>query len=1036
MKIYERTVRKPISTILIFIGVLVFGGYAYNQLSIDLYPEIEVPFLTVITAYPGASAADVEQNITRVVEDNLNAISDLRRMTSQSREHISIVALQFDWGANIDAAANDVRDVIGRIGNALPEDVETPMVMRFDMAMMPVVILYATAEESFAGLYSILDEAVVNPLNRIDGIGAVRTVGAPQREIQVNIDPRRLEAHHMTVEQIGAVIAQENLAIPAGAIDIGTERLSLRTFAEFQDASEINDLVIANHGGREVRIRDVATVSDTLRTTTEKETFNGQQNVRIIIQKQSGANTVDIANAVTAMLPELQATLPPDVQLGVFMDTSTFITDSVNSLAVTLMFIFLFVILIILFFLGRWRATFIVMLSIPFSLITAFIYLMLSGGTLNIISLSSLSIALVLVVDDAIVILENIIKHIERKSKPKQAAIHGTNEVWLAVIASTLTLLAVFIPLTMVGGMAGILFEQLGWIIAIVVTVSTIAAVSLTPMLASVLMSSKQVEEKYKGARIIFKPIDRFLNRLDVGYAALIAWVVSHKAITIASAIVVLLASVLLFLQVPTDFMPEQDQGQVAIEISLPVNYNLEQTVAFANRMEQRFLELVPEIEYISVSSGAADGGGIGALFGNPGVNVTTISLVLVERADRNRTSMEIADVLRAELELHPEIVRYNVNTQGAGGMMGGGVDIQIFGHDFAVTTEIARELQTKLRELPSASEVNLSVEDMRTEMRIEFDREQLARFGMNTATAATFVRNRINGLTASLFREEGREYDIVVRYDEQFRTSIDDVMNIRLMNNQGATIRVGEVATVVEDFVPPIIQRYNRQRLVTVSVVPGDGVPLGRIADEISGIIAQVETPTGVEIVLAGTIADQQEAFADMFTLLLLILLLVYIVMATQFESFRQPFVIVFTILFGFTGVFLILWITNTPLSLIALIGLIMLVGIVVKNGIILVDFANLQRERGLSVTEATITAGKSRLRPILMTSLTTILGMTPLAFFAGEGSEIWQPMGIVIIGGLAVSMVLTLLVLPAMYAVEFSRFPKWIRSRIRKNR
>ena len=1027
MKIYEKSVRKPISTILILIGVLVFGGYSLNQLSVDLYPEIEAPILTIVTAYPGASAADIEQNITRVLETNLNSVSDMQRMTSQSRENVSIIALRFEWGINLDEATNEIRDVIGRFGALLPDGAEPPMIIRFDTSMMPVMWMYATADESFNALYSILDEAVVNPLNRIEGMGAVRVVGAPQREIQVNIDPRRLEAHHLTVEQIGQVIAQENLTIPAGAMDIGSERLSVRSFAEFQDVSKINDLVVANRGGREVRIRDVATVSDTIRTMSVKDTFNGERSVGIIVQKQSGANSVDIAHTVMRMLPDLQASLPPDVTLGVLFDTSVFITDSINSLTTTLMFVFLFVILVILFFLGRWRATLIIVLTIPVSLITAFIYLMFSGGTLNIITLSSLSIALVLVVDDAIVVLENITKHLERKARPKDAAIYGTNEVWLAVIASTLTLLAVFVPLTMVGGMAGVLFQPLAWIIAIVTTVSTVAAVTLVPVLAS-LMMTKHKANTYKGLGIIFKPVDRFLDRLDVGYGKLLNWVVSHKATTIITAVAICIASVLLlvFDLVETDFMPDQDQGQVAVSISLPVNHNLEQTVAFANQMEQRFLELVPEIRYIAVSSGADDQGGFGALFGNSGANVTAMTIVLVDRVDRRRSSMEIADVLRAEINLHPEVVSYTVSTDGGGGLGSSGIDIQVFGHDFNVTTEIARELQAKLRELPDAREVNLSVEDMRTEMRIEFDREQLARFGMNTATAATFVRNRINGLTASVFREGGQEYNIVVRYDEQFRTSIDDILNIRLMNNQGATIRVGEVATVVEDFIPPVIRRENRQRLVTVNVTPGEGVPLGRIATQINEVIAQVETPPGVDVVLSGAIQDQQEAFADMGILLLLILLLVYIVMASQFESLKQPFIIMSTVLLAFTGVFLMLWITNTPLSLIALIGSIMLVGIVVKNGIIIVDFTNLQRERGLSVSEAVITAGKSRLRPVLMTSLTTILGMMPLAFFGGEGSELWQPMGIAIIGGLTFSTFLTLLVVPALYAAFYRRVAK----------
>ncbi|MDR0332068.1 MAG: efflux RND transporter permease subunit [Dysgonamonadaceae bacterium] len=1017
MKIYEMSVRKPISTILILVGVLVFGGYSLTRLSVDLYPDIEIPYLTVITAYPGASAADIEQNVSRVLENNLNSVSNMKRLVSSSRENTSIVALEFEWGTNLDEASNEIRDVIGRIESQFPDGVQTPMILKFSSSMMPVMYLYATAEESYGGIYKLLDERVVNSLNRIDGVGAVNISGAPEREIQVNVDPKRLEAFRITIEQIGQVIAQENLAIPAGAMDIGSERLAIRTQAEFNYVSEINDLVVVNFGGREIRVRDVAHVSDTIRTMTVRETLNGQRSVMMIIQKQSGANTVDIANAINAMLPELRATLPPDVELGVLFDTSTFITNSINSLTETVMYAFLFVILVILFFLGRWRATIIICLTIPVSLITAFIYLMFSGGTLNIISLSSLSIALVLVVDDAIVILENITKHLERKARPKDAAIYGTNEVWLAVIATTLTLLAVFLPLTMVGGMAGILFQPLGWIIAIVTTVSTVAAVTLTPMLAAYMMKYKNAHT-YKGLGIVFKPIDAFLDKLDHGYARLLNWVVNHKLITLLSTGGIFVVSILLFSMVPQDFMPAQDQGQVEVSIDLPVNYNLEQTVAFAERLEARFMELIPEIKYLAVSSGASDQGGFAALFGNTGVNGVSYTMILKDRKDRNRTQQQLEDVVRAEVDLYPEVTTYTVGAS-MGGMMGSGtVDIKIFGFDFDETTAIAKEIQAKMREVPGAREVNISREDMRTEMRVEFDREKLARFGINTATAATFVRNRINGLTASVFREDGEEYNIVVRYDEEFRGSVDDILNIRLMNNQGATIMLREVATIVEDFIPPVIQREDRQRVVTVSVALGDGVPLGTIANAAREVIRETVTPAGVTVVLSGSVEDQENAFRDMGLLLVLVLLLVYIVMATQFESFSQPLIIMISVLFAFTGVFLALWITNTPLSLIALIGAIMLVGIVVKNGIIIVDFTNLQRERGLPINEAVITAGKSRLRPVLMTSLTTIFGMMPLAIGAGEGSEMWQPMGIAIIGGMTFSTLLTLLVVPTVYA------------------
>jgi HAE1 family hydrophobic/amphiphilic exporter-1 len=1020
MKIYETAVRNPISTILIFVGAVVLGIFSFQRLSIDLYPEMEIPYLSVITSYVGASAEDIEQNITRRMEDNLNTVSNLKKITSSSRENMSVVSLEFEWGTNLDEASNDVRDALGRIESYLPDDADKPLIIKLSTSMMPIMVLAATANESYDGLYKMLDEKVANPINRIDGVGQVSIAGAPTREVQVNVDPQKMEAYRLTIEQLGQIIAAENANIPAGAMDIGSERMSLRVEGEFAQSSQIKDIVVANVGGREIRMSDIAVVRDTIKKMTVEETVNGHKAVRVVIMKQSGANTVAICEAVQKLLPELKKSLPADVDFNVFFDSSTHITDSINSLSETVVYAFIFVILVVLTFLGRWRATIIICLTIPLSLLTSFIYLMLTGGTLNIISLSSLSIAIGMVVDDAIVVLENITKHLERKARPNDAAVYGTNEVWLSVIASTLTIIAVFLPLTMLGGMAGIMFEQLGWIVTIVITTSVVAAVTITPMLSAKMLRYK-AEHTYKGTGIVYKPIDYALAKIDTGYARLLGWVVRHKTTTIIASFLLFVASLFLLGQVPTDFIPKSDESRVEAKVELPVNFNLEETSALAHRLEAVFYDSCPgEIMFISVSAGADDQAGFAALFGNSGVNQISYSLRLVERKDRTRTQDEIGEVLRNIIKRVPEIEKYSVT--GGGGMMGGmgnsTVDVKVYGYSFDQTNKVAAELAKKMREVPGARDVNISREKMKVEMQVDFDRQKLAKFGVNTATAATYVRNRINGLTASLYREDGEEYDIVVRYDEPFRTSVADIQNILLYNSAGQAIRLSEVATVVERFTPPTIEREDRQRVVTVSAALAPGVALGQVAAGTRTCLQQLDIPQGVDVAIAGTVEDQEESFADMLTLMMLIILLVYIVMAAQFESLSKPLIIMVSILFAFTGVFLALWLTSTSLSMIALIGAIMLVGIVVKNGIVIVDFTNLQRERGMAINEAVVTAGKSRLRPVLMTSLTTILGMIPLAFGSGEGAEMWQPMGIAIIGGLTFSTLMTLLVVPALYS------------------
>jgi multidrug efflux pump subunit AcrB len=624
-----------------------------------------------------------------------------------------------------------------------------------------------------------------------------------------------------------------------------------------------------------------------------------------------------------------------------------------------------------------------------------------------------------MVVDDAIVVLENVVKHLERKARPRDAAAHGTNEVWLAVFAASLTVVAVFLPLTMTGGLAGIMFQQLGWIVSIVIIISTIAAITLTPMLSSKMLMFRAAHS-YKGMGVIFKPIDKFLDNLDNGYARLLHWTVHHRAFTIFGALAIFLASLLLLTQVPTDFMPENDNGRIEATVELPVNANLEQTTEVAHRIEKAMVARCPEIRLISVSSGADDQGGFAALFGNSGVNIISYGVILVKKHERTRTQAEISDALREEIAKFPEVVKYTVSSGGAGAGMGGGntVDVKVFGYDFNETTAIAEELAGRMRGIKGARDVKISREAMKVELQVDFDREKLAKFGMNTVTAANYVRNRINGLTASIYREDGEEYNIIVRYDETFRTTVGDIENILLYGNSGGRIRLNEVATVVERFTPPVIEREDRQRVVTVSAALGAGAALGEVAAATQAEIARLTLPSTVSVAISGSVEDQQEMLTDMLTLLLLIIILVYIVMATQFESFSMPFIIMLSIPFAFTGVFLALWITGTSLGMVALIGAIMLVGIVVKNGIVIVDFTNLQRERGLPLNEAVVTAGKSRLRPVLMTTLTTILGMIPLAVGSGEGAEIWKPMGIAVVGGLTFSSILTLLVIPALYS------------------
>ena len=1025
MKIYESAVRKPISTVLIFVGVLVFGLFSLSNLAVDQYPEIEIPQISVITMYPGANASEIETNITRVLEDNLNTVNNLKKLTSKSQDNVSMITVEFEYGSDLNEGANEIRDVVSRVQSMLPDDVDYPTIFKFSTSMMPVMMLAITAEESYPALNKILDDKLVNVLNRVDGVGAVSVMGAPEREVQVNVDPQKLEAYNLTVEQLGQIIAAENVNIPSGTIDIGNNTFNVKADGEFALSDELRKVVVSNVGARTIMLSDVAEIRDTLEKSTMDERVNGRRGVRVMFQKQSGANTVNIVREIQKRLPAIQKTLPRDVEMQLIFEGSQEITDAIGSLSETIMYAFIFVVLVVMVFLGRWRATFIICMTIPVSLICSFIYLYATGSTLNIISLSSLSIAIGMVVDDAIVVLENITTHIERGSNPKEAAIYATNEVWLSVIATTLVVVAVFLPLTMVPGMAGILFRELGWIVSIVVCVSTTAAITLTPMMSAYILKLNGGEHDYKGLGAVYKPIDRALTWLDEAYARALQWCVSHRRITFFTMMAFFVVSLVLLREVPTEFFPPSDNSRISATVKLEQNLSVEYTARIARQVDSTIYARFPEVELVSASAGANSSDNAFAAMQTTGSHIINYNMRLSDIDTRDRSIYAISDLLREELDRIPEVREYTVTPGGQTGSMSGSstVDIKVFGYDMDLSNEVAHDLMKKLEAIPGTRDVQLSRDELRPEYNVVFDRDRLSYYGMNSATASQAVRNRIDGLVASKYREDGDEYDIVVRYAEPHRTRIEDIENITLYNAQGRPVKLKEVGSVVEEFAAPMIERENRQRVISVKSSLGEGVALGEVVAEVNRLIAEYPTPDGIDLEVGGTVEDQGDAFADLLTLFGLIVILVYIVMATQFESLKFPFIIMFTIPFAFTGVFLALWMTSTPLSLIALIGAIMLVGIVTKNGIVMVDYMNLLIERGSGVFDAVIAGGKSRLRPVLMTSFTTVLGMLPLAIGTGAGSETWQPMGIAVIGGLTCSTLLTLFIVPVLYSILVNR-------------
>lgn len=1017
MSIYKSSVQRPVTTILIFVGLVVMGLYSLINLPVDLYPEVEIPFVSVFTQYPGASASDIETNITRPIEDALNSVSNLKEITSTSSDNNSVIFLQFEYETNLDEASNDIRSALSFIEQFLPEDAQRPVILKFNSSMMPIIFYAITANESYAGLEKILDERIVNPLNRIEGVGSVNLAGVPGRSIYVEIDPRRIEAFNLSVEQIGNILRAENLNMPAGYLEMGQFDYPLRIQGEFPESDIIGNIVVGSFNGNNIYLRDVAEVRDTIRDTRLYEQVNGEKGMRLFIQKQSGANTVKIAREIDKQLTQLAKTLPPDVKIEKIFDTADFIQGSINNLTSALMFAGIFVILVVLFFLGRWRASIIIIITIPISLIVAFIYLFLADASINIISLSSLSIAIGMVVDDAIVVLENITRHIERGSRPREAAIYATNEVWLAVIVTTLTVVAVFMPLTFVSGLTGVLFRQLGLIVTITVVTSTVAAITLTPTLSSLMLRLRPKKEN-PGRLSYDRTVKVALDGFDRFYERTLRWSLRHKTMVSIVSIAFFVVSMSLFGVIGTEFIPESDESRFSVSVELQTGTRSDQTLLTTEKITNLISETYPEVDLISSSTGSDDRGGFESLFNAGGTHTIRFTVRLVPVLERERTVWEISDDLRERLKVFPEIVNYSVST-GDGGMFGGsGVSVEIYGYNFDETNAVAAELSEKIKQIEGARDVQISRDRSKPELQILLNQEKMMMHGLNTATVSNMVKNRVAGMTATRLRQFGDEYDVVVRYNRKFTNTLTEIENIAIMNPQGQMVRLAEIAEIREFWSPPTIERKRRERMVSVSLTPYQK-PLNELNAELQKAIEDTYIPSGVQVKISGAIEEQMESFMDLGLLMVLSLVLVYLVMASQFESLKMPLIIMIAIPFSFAGVAIALFITGTTLSLIAGIGAVMLIGIVVKNAIVLVDYINLMRERGMELYEAVALSGRSRLRPVLMTSLTTMLGMLPLAMSVGEGSEIWSPMGISVIGGLLFSTFVTLVIVPVVYVI-----------------
>lgn len=1015
-------VNRPVTTTMIFVAIILIGIFSFTRIPIDLFPEIEPPVISIITSYPGAGAEDVETNVTEPLERTLGTVSNLNQMTSTSEDNVSLITLEFDWGVDLNAASNDVRDQLELARQSLPDDVEFPTIFKIDTGLFPVIIATFTAEESFFELNDLIDDRIGDAVRRVPGVGTVNVGGGPEREIHIEIDPHRLEAYNITLNQVNQAIASENVNFPVGNLKMGLTDYNVRLPGEFNSVYEMNNIVLSSQGGEVIYLRDIATIRDTFQDITQVDRMNGRNGITLIVQKQSDANTVTVAQEALETIEEEMGNLPADVQFHIINDSSEFILNSVSNLTTSIIMGAIFVVLVVLFFLQRLNATFIVATVLPTSLISAFIFLYFTGNSINVISLSSLAIALGMVVDDAIVILENITTKIDQGSRVSEAAVYGSSEVGLAVFATTLTVVAVFFPLVFLTGIAGVLFSQLGFLVSITVSVSTFAALTLIPMLAAKnLRSAREAGQRKQRFTRIKQPLEHFLDRLNRTYRNSLLRILNYRAITLIVSVLLFIVSLALVPVLGTEFMPASDTGQVEMVVELDPGIRLEETLETTENIEDWLMDEYPDIlEAVQSQTGVSEEGGIGTLFTEEaGSNIINFTLRFNSKDERERTVFDLVEEIRREVSDTPGLYRLSVSE--AGGGIGGGaapINLQLISNNLDVTLPLANEIAERVEEIPGTRNVEVSIRPERPELVIQPDREKIARMGLNSASVANALNGAVQGFTTTQYRDrEGEEYDIRVRVPEDYRNTITKLENLPIQTAQGSIVRLQELADVQQSTVTPTIDRIDQERVVSVTSDAFER-SIGEITGDVNQLLSSMDIPPTVETSYGGDVEDQQEAFADLALLLVMSIILVYIVMASQFENYRDPFVIMFSIPFSFTGVFIALFITGYPVSVVAFLAAILLIGIVVKNAIVLVDYVNILRDRGMPLLEAVSQGSTNRLRPVLMTALTTMLAMLPLALSTGEGSETWQPLGIAVVGGLFFSTFLTMYIVPVIYS------------------
>jgi HAE1 family hydrophobic/amphiphilic exporter-1 len=1029
MSIPRLAIQRPVTMFMISAVITLLGLISLTRLPVDLMPEFEQPTLNVRTSYPGVGPLEMEELITRPLEQAVSAVPGIVRVTSSSSEGNSQVQLNFEWGSDLSEAADEVRTRVDRMRNRLPEDADPPTIFKFDSNQLPVAQIGIEGDYDPVTLREIAQNEIAPRFERVDGVAAVTVNGGVRRQIHVELSKEKITALNLSVTQVVNTLRTENQNTPLGEIYSGDATYLVRSQGQFQNLEDIRNLVVMTRESVPVYLRDIADVKDTTEQRRSFMLINGKPGVQIQVQKQSGKNTVAVAAAVRREVERVNKEVP-GIKMTVTQDNAVFIQRAIKNVQEHALVGGILVVLIIFAFLRDMRSTLIVCTSIPVSVIGTFALLYFGGFTLNTMTFGGLALGIGMIVDAAIVVLENTHRHLHMGKDKMTASIDGSEEVWSAILASTLTHIAVFVPLLFLSGSASIMFTQLSVVVMFSLAMSLFVAVTIVPVLCSRWLKTPDEEAADTGIMSRFyKMSERFLERMDEGYRRAIHVALNHRPTVIGGAAALVVAAALIYPQIETELMPQTDEGEVNINVELAVGTRIERTEEAILRIQEMVKEYVPEAVTVITQGG---GGGNNWQSGGGSTHRGQIRVMLTPRDQRTRTNEEVAIALRRQLggKLPGVMVRANPsggNNQimrflsGGGNNNNGGssrLQLEIKGHDLDDSRRLAQDARTMMEDTDGIADVQIGREEGRPEIAVRVDRPKAAMLGMSVASVATTIQTNVAGTTAAQFRERGNEYPVVVRLREEDREAIADVGDVLLSTPQGQVVPAKNVLLLNREAGPVQIQRKNMERMTTVNAEIE--VPLSQAVASVQARLGQLRVPPDFSIGFGEELEEQARSFKQLQLVLILAVLLVYAVMASQYESLRDPFIIMFSVPVAAIGVVLSLLLTGTSFSMQAYIGIIMLAGIVVSNAILLVDYINtLRRRDGMALREAVELGGRTRLRPILMTSIATMLGLVPMAIGIGEGGELQAPLARVVIGGLLTSTLVTLVLVPAVYTL-----------------